>query len=170
MQNKNKICRIKKSPAEKAETMEQYKLHKLRAKHFYGLLSKNEDEVLTVSIDMQLNQPLPMLKISETFYARQIWLYNITFVVKDIDEENKVRQNVGNTFIYTWTEAQSPRGSNEIVSALHNLLPILKEKARLHAQAKNVELPMTLQLFSDATSSQNKNTTMMAYLFYPIAR
>lgn len=67
--------------------MEQYKLHKLRAKHFYGLLSKNEDEVLTVSFDMQQNQPLPMLKISETFYARQIWLYNITFVVKEIDEE-----------------------------------------------------------------------------------
>lgn len=43
-------------------------------------------------------------------------------------------------------------------------MPILEEKARLHAQAKNLELPMTLQLFSDATSSQNKNTTMMAYL------
>lgn len=111
---------------------------------------------------MQQNQP-PMLKISEQFYARQIWIYNITFAVKEIDEENKVRQNVGNTFIYTWTKAQSPRGSIKIVSALHNLLPI-QEEARLQAQVKNVELPMTLQLFSDATSIQNKNTTMMAYL------
>lgn len=67
------------------------------------------------------------------------------------------------THSYTWTKAQSPRGSSKIVSALHNLLPI-QEEARLQAQVKNVELPMTLQLFSDATSIQNKNTTMMAYL------
>lgn len=132
--------------------MEQYKLHKLRAKHFYGLLSETEDEVLTVSFDMQQNQPLPMLKISETFYARQIWLYSITFVVKEIDEDIKVWLHVGNTFIYTWTEAQFPRGSNEIVSALHNLLPILEEILVYMLRPRTFQIPMTLQLFSDATS------------------
>ena len=62
---------------------------------------------------MQQNQPIPKLSVGEVFYARQIWLYNLTFVRHD-----QTVQNTDNIFIYTWLETQSGRGSNEVSSAL----------------------------------------------------
>lgn len=63
---------------------------------------------------MEQNQPLPKLRVGEVFYARQIWVYNLTFVLM------QETQDATNTFVYTWTEDQSGRSSNEVVSALHN--------------------------------------------------
>lgn len=162
-------CTVKikksKSPAEKADIMGLHRMHKLRAKRFYELLkNQNDNDCVTVSFDMQQNQPLPMIRISETFYARQIWLYNLTFVI------HEDKQSVGNTFIYTWTENQSARGSNEVVSALHNFLYKLEEKIKNRAESENVALPTKLRLFSDATSSQNKNSTMMGFLLHYVQR
>lgn len=94
----------------------------MRAAKFYDLLKREESETVKVSFDMQQNQPLPKLRVGETFYSRQIWVYNLTFVLMQ-DKQDK-----SNTFIYTWTEDQSGQGSNEVVSAFHNFLGILEEK------------------------------------------
>lgn len=150
---KNKI-KASKSPAEKSEWMAKHTLHKRRAKMFYELLKVESEDFMTVAFDMQQNQPLPMVRVSEAFYARQIWLYNLTIII------HEKKQNKNNTFIYTWTENQSGRGSNEVASVLHYFLTALEQK-----MLKN-ELPLKqkLRLFSDATSSQNKNSIVMAFL------
>lgn len=143
-----------KSPGEKAEFMAKHTLHKRRAKKFYELLKLESDDSITVAFDMQQNQPLPMVRVSEAFYARQIWLYNLTFII------HEKKQNINNTFIYTWTEDQSGRGSNEVASALFNFLTSLEEKMLLN----EMPLKQKLRLFSDSTSSQNKNFTVMGFL------
>lgn len=96
--------RASKDPREKCRLMAEYRLHKLRAKKFYELLKREEGNVIKCSFDMQQNQPLPKLRVGEAFYARQIWVYNLTFVLME------QTQDKSNTFVYTWTENQSARG------------------------------------------------------------
>lgn len=153
---KNKI-KNSSSPTEKATFMGQYRLHKLRAKKFYEILKMEEEDVIKVAFDMQQNQPLPMIRVSETFYARQIWLYNLTFII------HTGIQTKENTHIYSWTEDQSGRGSIEVASALRDFLKNLEDTV---SQSLNNEEPelKTLRLFSDSASSQNKNTTIMGLL------
>lgn len=43
---------------------------------------------------MQRNQPLSMIKVTETFYAGRIWVYSITFIIYD------EKQNKENVHIY----------------------------------------------------------------------
>ncbi|KAJ8884009.1 hypothetical protein PR048_015866 [Dryococelus australis] len=112
---KNKI-KISSDLTEKARLLIHYRLHKLRAKRFYEIMKTEETNVIRISFDMEQNQPLPKLRVSEVFYARQIWLYNLTFVLV---EKN---QKTSNTSVYTWTEYQSGRGSNEVTSALSHFL------------------------------------------------
>jgi hypothetical protein len=150
---KKVMIRASKDPREKCQLMAEYRLHKLRAKKFYELLKREEENVVKCSFDMQQNQPLPKLRVGEVFYARQIWVYNLTFVLME-----KI-QDKSNTFVYTWTENQSPRGSNEITSALHHFLANLEKKYE-----NSAERSLTLKLFSDACSGQNKNTNVMMYL------
>lgn len=150
---KKGLIRASKDLKEKSQLMAEYRLHKLRSKKFYEFLKKEEANVIKCSFDMQQNQPLPKLRVGEVFYARQIWVYNLTFVVM----ENV--QNESNTFVYTWTEDQSGRGSNEITSALNHFLISLENKF-----AEYPERSYTLKLFSDACSGQNKNTNLMMFL------
>lgn len=98
---------------DKASLMTKIKLHRLRAKKFYGLLKEVNDNEIKVSFDMEQNQPLPKLRVGEVVYARQIWVYNLTFVLM------QETQDATNTSVYTWTEDQSGRSSNDVVSALH---------------------------------------------------
>lgn len=149
---KIKAC---KDLREKARLITEYRLHKLKAAKFYDLLKREESDTIKVSFDMQQNQPLPKLRVGETFYSRQIWVYNLTFV------EMQEKQDTSNTFIYTWTEDQSGRGSNEVVSALNSFLGILEEKYK-HVPEKS----LTLKLFSDSCSGQNKNQNMLGFLLY----
>lgn len=153
-----------KTPSEKAVTTARYRLHKLRAKRFYELLKENNSDTVTVAFDMQQNQPLPMLRVSETFYARQIWLYNLTFIIHEAQQRRE------NCFIYVWTENQSGRGSNEIVSALRSFLKTLEERVKSHAEQNQCAAPTKLRLFSDSACSQNKNQTMLAFLLNYVQR
>lgn len=52
-----------------------------------------------VSFDMMQNQPLPKLSGTDTFYSRQIWLYNLTFVIN-----SEQYQSPDNCYLYTWLE------------------------------------------------------------------
>ena len=72
----------KRTCAAKQALITELRLHKLRAKKFFQLLKHPLDaETITVSFDMQQNQPLPKLSIGEVFYGRQVWLYNLTVAV-----------------------------------------------------------------------------------------
>lgn len=63
--------------------------------------------------------------------------------------------------IYTWTENEAPRGSNEVCSALIDFLSVLEEKIQ-----DGPERPNKLRLFSDACSGQNKNRTIVSSLLH----
>ncbi|KAJ8882522.1 hypothetical protein PR048_014333 [Dryococelus australis] len=99
--------RIKTSSnlAEEARLMNHYRLHKLIAKSFYEIMKTEETNIIRISFDT----------VSEVFYARQVWLYNLTFVLNEKD------QNTSNTSVYTWTEDESGRGCNEVTSALSHI-------------------------------------------------
>jgi hypothetical protein len=102
--------------------------------------------------------PLPKLSVTNTFYSRQVWLYNLTFVIN-----SEQYQSPDNCYLYTWLENESGRGLNEIFSALLNFLEKLEERLK-----QNLNPPTTLNLFSDSCSEQNKNQFLVAVLLYYI--
>lgn len=140
----------------KNELKLQLTIHKRRAKKFFELLREQSSNSINCSFDMMQTQPIPKLSVTEVFYSRQVWIYNLTFVISDIN------QGPDNCILYTWNETDSGRGPNEVCSALVNFLDLLENKL------KNESLPPTiLNLFSDSCSGQNKNQfTMATLLFY----
>ena len=147
-----------KDPCEKQRKITELRVHRLRAKKFHQLIAEKKPGVINVTFDMQQNQPLPKLSIGEVFCARQVWLYNLTFVRQG---ESEGRENVDIIFLYTWVETESGRGSNEVASALCHYISLLELKCLVE-----VDRPTELQLFSDACSSQNKNSTVMTLLMH----
>lgn len=131
----------------------QLKLHRMRATRFYQELkaSKNKCNVLCVTFDLQKNLCLPKLNVTEAYYSRQLWLYNLGIVIHDVYQSKR------NIFFYTWLESQGGRGSNEIISALSNFLRRIHKRIQRRGYKK-------LALFSDSCAGQNKNATMIAYL------
>jgi hypothetical protein len=91
---------------EKTQLITELRVHKMRAKYFYTLLNKVdvEEPCITIAFDMQQNQPLPKVALSEAFYARQVWVFNLTFVI----HENQT-QTTEQVHIYTWDETQAGR-------------------------------------------------------------
>lgn len=135
--------------------MTKLRLHKLRAKNFFELVGTKVPDTVSVSFDMQENQPLPKLSVGEVYYSRQIWMFNLTFVIHG---PNQGKENV---FIYTWTENQSARGSNQVCSALMDFIKVLENRFQGDPQK-----PSKLRLFSDACSGQNKNRTLAGSLLH----
>jgi len=100
---------------------------------------------------MQQNQPLPKVALSEAFDARQVWVFNLTFVV----HENRT-QTTDKIHVYTWDETQAGRDSNIVASALLHFL-------------QNLAIPRDvnkIRLFSDACASQNRNSTIVGVCQY----
>lgn len=134
----------------------QLSIHQRRAKKFFELLKEQSPDSINCSFDMMQTQPIPKLSVTDVFYSRQVWIYNLTFVISDLN------QGPDNCILYTWNETDSGRGPNEVCSALVNFLNLLENKL------KNENTPPTvLNLFSDSCSGQNKNQfTMATLLFY----
>ncbi|PSN55817.1 hypothetical protein C0J52_02470 [Blattella germanica] len=128
-----------------------HRLHKLRAKRFYSIMKQEDPNVLKVCFDIQQNQPIPKLSVSEVFYSRQVWLYNLCVLVHLKIQEKE------NTIFYTWLESERPKGYNEVASGVLDFLENLEK-----SQTRNG--PTEIHLFSDSCASQNKNTVMMTTL------
>ena len=138
-------------PKEKSDYITELCVHKKRAKYFYTLLNKYDVEQpsLTVSFDMQQNQLVPKLPLGEAFYARQIWVFNLTFVIHE-----KHNQGHDKVHVFTWDENQAGRDSNLVASALWNFL-------------KNLTIPPNIKkirFFTDACASQNRKTIIVSVL------
>lgn len=88
----------------------EFKLHRLRALRFHQELrrSKKDPSVLAIVFDMQQNQSLHKFNIGEVYYKRQMWVYNLTFVI------HIQKQNRRNVSIYSWLESERGKGSNEV--------------------------------------------------------
>ncbi|KAJ4426160.1 hypothetical protein ANN_26969 [Periplaneta americana] len=100
----------------KNELRTQYRLHKLRADKFYKIMKDDNPEVIKICFDLQQNQPLPKLSVSEVFYTRQVWLYNLCVMIHSKTQEIK------DISFYTWLETQLSRGCNQVASVLLDFL------------------------------------------------
>lgn len=72
---------------------------------------------------MRLNQPLPKLSVTDTFFRMQTWICNLTFVIMSENNQSKDK-----CYLHTWHEGESNHSSNEIESALFHFLDILEER------------------------------------------
>lgn len=118
------------------------------------MMSIQSNDTIQVSFDMMQNQPLPKHSVSETFYSKQVWLYNLTFVINSENDQSKK-----NCFLYTQLETESGRGPNEIGSALIHFLNILENRYKTQMNLQTI-----LNLYSDSCAGQNKNQYIMATL------
>ena len=140
----------------KTELITLHRFHIMQAARFYSLLNHNDQpelKTITVAFDIQQNLPLPKTSISEAFYARQAWHYNMAFVIHDKDASDKVVQDKSKVFIYTWSETEGAKSSNECTSAIMDFL--------------RKEIPDDVQLirlFSDSCAAQNKNMNLLTAL------
>ncbi|KAL4107142.1 hypothetical protein QTP88_000135 [Uroleucon formosanum] len=116
-------------------------LHKEQSKHFHRIMKLENKNTINIAFDMMQNQPIPKLSVTEVFYSRQVWVYNLTFV---LTTEKQIPQNC---HMYTWTETESGRGPNEVGSALIHFLKMLEDKFQNKEDA-----PTVVNLFSDSCS------------------
>lgn len=148
---KNKI----QNKIELEESRTALKLHRIRAKKFCAVLeeSRRKRDTLTVVFDMQQNQPLPRINIGEAYYKRQLWLYNLAFVIHQRNRHQPKRA----VRFYTWLESDSGKGSNEVCSTLMDFLRRVSKNAARRGYKH-------LHLFSDSCPAENKNLTMIGTL------
>ena len=101
----------------------------------------------TITFDFQQNLPFQHLPVGDFFYMQQLWLY-VFGIYRCSDND---------VTMYCWTEMTARRGSDKVASSLHNHLTKLPPNV------------YTLRLYSDGCSGQNKNSTVMQYLFILVA-
>ncbi|XP_028173200.1 uncharacterized protein LOC114362131 isoform X2 [Ostrinia furnacalis] len=136
-----------KVETEKVALMTALRIHKLKPKSFYMFLRELDDETFTISFDCQKNQVLPKVADQIAYYSRQLYIYNFTIVIGT--STNKFQKE--NVRICTWTENVHAKSSNEIASAVFDLL----SKADSTGKKK-------IRMMADGCGSQNKNSTMIA--------
>lgn len=151
----NECCEIKakldcETCEDKIETLKRDLLvHKCRAKAFHEKLrvakeiAKTDETVETLTFDFMQHVPVPKLPVNEIFYLRQMWVY--TFGIHQHSTEKP--------YFFMWSEADAKHGVNEVISCL------------LHFIENHVPRTRTvLNLFSDACTGQNRNSTMIHFL------
>ena len=89
------------------------------------------------------NLPLPHVHAGEVYYCTQLWYY--TFGIHTCTE--------GTASMYCYPETVGKKTPSEVVSFLDHYLQTLPEEVT------------TLHLYSDACPGQNRNATVMQYLF-----
>lgn len=134
---------------EKAQTMAKYTVHKMKAKAFHDLLRKETPNVFKFSFDCQKNLVLPKVPDQRAYYSRQLYQYNMTIC----EGHSKNLQNTETVHIFTWSEDQHFKGSNEISSIVYYYL-----------RSQNLQRFEKIQFFSDGCPGQNKNITMIGML------
>lgn len=109
--------------------------------------AKEDTTFLCASFDLQQVIYLPCSNESAVFYKRRFSVFNFTFY------------NIFNKdcFCYTWSEADSKRGSSEIATCVYNALKFYDSKGIKVAS-----------LYSDGCSGQNKNSIMATMLLYTV--
>ena len=146
---KVKLTSLQEGSLAKKKAQDDKAEHLRCAERFYAdlhvdtELAKKSEHVRTISFDFQQNLPLPHLPVGELFYMQQMWLY--VFGIHSCGDNDVA--------MYCWPETTAKRGSDEVVSSLHTFLSKLPPEVD------------TLRLYSDGCGGQNKNSTVMQYLF-----
>ncbi|XP_057662606.1 uncharacterized protein LOC130897743 [Diorhabda carinulata] len=125
-------------------------LHVSRAQVFFDALkekteeAKNNPEVEVLCFDHQQNAPLPKVPSGDAFYLRQLWVFNFCIY----------SAKTGISHFYMYDETTGKKTPNETISFLDHYLK--------NIMSKDVK---TLYIFSDNCAAQNKNGSLVQYLF-----
>lgn len=135
------------SEAEAASCKFKKELHLRKANAFHTKKRNYKEqaragEISCITFDFMQNLPLPHIPSNPVFYARQIWYY--VFGIHDLGSNEAA--------MYTYTEDQAKKGSNDVTSMLLNYF-------------NNNDLCRNLVLISDSCPGQNKNYTMLHFLY-----
>lgn len=146
----NNLIAAEKQEDVKKTLLQEKEVHERKAKYFYTNLketmelAKKDSETEVLVFDYQQNMPLPHLTSGDVFFKRQLWEYNFCIYAS----------SKGKSYFFMYDETVAKKGQNDVVSMLHyfieNFVP---------------ETVKTLYIFSDNCSSQNKNHTMVHYLY-----
>lgn len=134
----------------KAALQAEKEVHIRKSEVFYTSLKEksqlalDDPSIEVLCFDYEQNLPLPHVPAGDVFYKRQLWMYN--FCVHSAKTTTSV--------FYMYDEITSKKGSNEVISFLdHYLNTYLPDTVR------------TLYLFSDNAFAQNKNQSLVKYLY-----
>ena len=130
-------------------------LHKRRAQAAYDMYAQNKAEssqadsnTVVITMDLEQALPTPHIRTETVFYLRQLWTYNFGVHVC----------NNNNGIMCVWGEHHAGRGSEEIVSCLMKVMPLLESYDKEH-----------LIVWSDSCYGQNKNFSVMCFWQYVLA-
>lgn len=123
-------------------------LHEKKAKAFYDDLREKsclqDPTVECLTFDFQQNLPLPLIPSGDVFYKRQLWVFNFCIF----------QCSTKKSYMYMYDETIGKKGPNEVISFLHHFIE--------HIMSETVR---KLYLFSDNCGAQNKNNTLVQYLY-----
>lgn len=135
-------------PVQKQGVITEERVHNLKYKAFYALLRERRANLMTLSFDFQQSQAILH---QQAYYSRQLYQYHFC-IVRNQEDGSMPKDGV---HCYTWSEDESAKGSNEVVSALHSTLRIL-----------SYEGTQEIRLVADGCAGQNKNSTMIGMLLW----
>lgn len=138
--------------AEGKKLATQKELHLRKAEAFYSLKRKWKQEARTnkatvISFDFMQNLPLPHIRTNTVFYARQLWYF--VFGVHDLSDDS--------ASMYVYNEGIGKKGQNDVTSHLFHYL-----------RHRDLATTETLVIFSDSCAGQNKNYTMVRFLYFVV--
>lgn len=151
IQYKDKINRCTDSKV-KNELITNKRVHALQAKSFYALLKQDSPECETFSFDCEKNLAIPKIPDQKAYFSMQVNFYNFGVVVGN----SNTKLSPQNVWCYVWTEADRPKGANEIASAIYNTL----KNYTFRPETKIV------RLFCDGCGGQNKNSILIGMICY----
>lgn len=139
-----------KTPEEKSILETEKKIHLKQAEAFRNekkkyILQAKDGSITCLSFDFMQNLPLPHIKTNAVFYSRQLW-YNL-FGIHNLGDDSVT--------MYRYCENEGRKGPNEVTSMLLDYL-------------KNIpieKLTDELVLISDGCPGQNKNKTMVRFIY-----
>lgn len=126
-------------------------LHKKLAANFFKFQKEKPDDCFLMCFDCQKNLPLPKVSDQSAYYSRQLYCYNMS-VVKGLSTGVLDPTTVS---IYTWTENEGKKSSNEIASIILNELGDCLEELKTYS---------SIRLVCDGCPGQNKNVNVLTAL------
>lgn len=130
---------VEQNPETKAVLNRDHVLHLAKAEKARdslkadSTLAKENENVCTLTMDLQKALPFPKLTVSEAYYRRNMYCYNLGI--------HDMGTNLG--FMYVWDETTASRGSQEISACLTKHL---KQNPCKH-----------VIIYSDTCGGQNRN-------------
>lgn len=138
---------LHKGDQAKLEILKAHKvIHIKQAKSFFSHLKEKKRDCFLMSYDCQKNLVLPKVSDQQAYYSRQLYCYNLS-VTKGVSSDSLTPENVS---IYTWTENEAKKSSNEVASVVFNELTSV-----------NLQGYTTIRLVADGCPGQNKNVNVL---------